>query len=50
MDPVVQLGLIAIVLTVIFRLVYTSRKMKLKNKSNEIQDKLEELRKKRDEE
>jgi len=51
MDPVVQLALIAIVLTIVFRLLYTLRKVRRKGRNgNDIQRKLEELRKKRDEE
>ncbi|MDB5053952.1 MAG: hypothetical protein JWM44_2002 [Bacilli bacterium] len=49
-DPVVQLAIIAIIITVIFRLRYTIRKAKMRDDKNAIASKLEELRKKRDEE
>jgi hypothetical protein len=51
MDPVVQLALVLIGLTVIFRIRHTIRKSRMgKNKGERINTKLEELRKKRDEE
>jgi hypothetical protein len=50
MDPVVQLAIVLIVLTIIFRIRYTIRKSRLRNKGEQINAKLEALRKKRDEE
>jgi hypothetical protein len=51
MDPVVQLALVLIGLTVIFRIRHTIRKSRMgRSKGERIHTKLEELRKKRDEE
>jgi hypothetical protein len=50
MDPVVQLALILIGVSVILRIRHIFRKSRMKDKSEYINAKLAELRKKRDEE
>jgi hypothetical protein len=50
MDPIVQMALVLIGLTIIFRVRHIIRKSRLGNKKETIKAKLEELRKKRDEE
>jgi hypothetical protein len=50
MDPIVKLALVLIALSVILRIRHIFRKSRMKDKSESIKVKLEELRKKRDEE
>jgi hypothetical protein len=50
MDPVVKIAIALIGVTVIFRLRHAFRKSQMGNKADRISAKLEELRKKRDEE
>jgi hypothetical protein len=50
MDPVIQIALVLIGLTVFFRIRHAFRKSRMGNKAERINAKLEELRKKRDEE
>jgi hypothetical protein len=50
MDPVIQIALVLIGLTLYFRIRHAFRKSRMGNKAERINAKLEELRKKRDEE
>jgi hypothetical protein len=50
MDPVIQIAIALIGLTVFFRLRHSFRKSRMGDKAERINAKLEELRRKRDEE